>query len=364
MILERYLAREILGTTFAITLILVVVVMSGRLSSQIADAASGRLAIDLVFPVLLARLPEYLEIVLPLALFLGALVSLIQLRQNSELVSMGATGFGTFRVIRVVLFCALFVALVVAVFSCYIAPRGGQQLNYLITYQGLQNELSVVTPGRFYELDEAGGTIYAADISEDRNLMQEVLLSRAQSSEGGSRPVLVLSDSGYPEQSENGDNYFVLENGLSYEGVPGQADFRVTEFDYYKQLMPEPEIQNTKRDEEQILLLHELFAESGDAITAEISWRFSMPIMVLIVALLAQPLSNSSPRRGGPYARIFPGVLLYIVYLVLLNASREAIAQGSSFAVGGIWLVHLGFLALALALIFYPYLQLKRAAKA
>ena len=145
--------------------------------------------------------------------------------------------------------------------------------------------------------------------------------------------------------------------------MPGQADFRVTEFAYYKQLMPEPELENTKRAEEQTLMLHELFAESGDAITAEISWRFSMPIMVLIVALIAQPLSNSSPRRGGPYACVFPGVLLYIVYLVSLNACKEAIAQGSAFAVGGIWLVHLGFLAIALALVGYPYIQLKRAAR-
>ena len=364
MILDRYLAREILNTTFAITIVLILVVMSGRLSSQIADAASGRLAIGLVFPVLLARLPEYLEIVLPLSLFLGVLISLIQLRQNTELTAMLATGFGTARIVRVVVVCALFIAIVVSLFSFYVSPRGSQYVNLLISNQGLQNELSVVTPGRFYELDEAGGTIYAAEISEDRNLMNEVLLSRSQTSSGEARPTLILSESGYPQLTESGNSYFVLDRGTSYEGTPGSANFRVTEFDSYRQLMPEPEIENTKRTEEQTLMIHQLFEEINDLHLAEINWRLSLPFLVVILALLAQPLSNASPRKGGAYARVFPGVLMYVIYLVALNSAKEEIASGSSSAVPLIWSVHLIFLLIALAMMAYPLVQLKRAVRA
>lgn len=364
MILERYLAREILSTTFAITLVLIVVVMSGRLSSYIADAAAGKLAASLVFPVLLARLPEYLELVLPLSLFLGVLIALIQLRQNSELTAMTATGFGTSKVIRVVVLCAVFIALVVSLFSFYVSPRGGQYVNYLIANQGLQNELSVVTPGKFYQLDDSGGTIYAADITEDRSLMSEVLLSRAQTVDGASQPTLILAESGYPEWSDYGGYYFVLETGLRYEGTPGQSDFRVTEFDRYKQLLPEPEIENTKRAEEQTLMIHQLLSENTALRLAELNWRISMPVLVLVLALLAQPLSNSSPRQGGAYSRVLPGVLLYVFYLVALNAAREEIAKGLTEGIPLMWLVHLCFLLLALALIYYPKFQLSRAAKA
>lgn len=362
MILERYLAREILTTTFAITLVLIVVVMSGRLSIYIADAAAGKIAANLVFPVLLARLPEYLERVLPLSLFLGVLTSLIQLNQNSELTVMTATGFGSNRVIRVVLVCGLFVALVVSLFSFYVSPRGGLYVNYLISNQGLQNELSVVTPGKFYQLDESGGTIYAADISEDRSLMSEVLLSRVASEEGTGFPALILADSGYPEWSDSGDYYFVLESGLRYEGEPGRPDYRVTEFDSYKQLLPSPEIENTRRAEEQTMMIHQLFGSDAPEQIAEVNWRLSMPALVLVLALLAQPLSNGAVRKGGPYARIFPGVILYVVYLVALNAARDAIANGSASNVPIIWSVHLCFLMLSLGLIYYPTWRLRRVA--
>lgn len=362
MILERYLAREILNTTFAITLVLIVVVMSGRLSSYIADAAAGKLAANLVFPVLLARLPEYLELVLPLSLFLGVLISLIQLNQNSELTVMTATGFGRGRVIRVVLLCGLFVALVVSLFSFYVSPRGGLYVNYLIANQGLQNELSVVTPGKFYQLDDSGGTIYAADISEDRSLMSEVLLSRVASENNAEFPALILADRGYPEWSDYGGYYFVLETGLRYEGEPGRPDYRVTEFERYKQLLPEPEIEATKRSEEQTMFIHELVGSDLPEQQAEVNWRLSMPILVLILGLLAQPLSNGTVRRGGPYARVFPGVMLYVIYLVCLNAARDEISSGAESGVTIMWAVHLGFLLLAAALIFYPTWKLKRVA--
>lgn len=360
MILERYLAREILTTTFAITLVLIVVVMSGRLSSYIADAAAGKLAASLVFPVLLARLPEYLELVLPLSLFLGVLISLIQLNQNSELTVMTATGFGQNRVIGVILVCGLFIALVVSMFSFYVSPRGGLYVNYLIANQGLQNELSVVTPGKFYQLDESGGTIYAADISEDRSLMSEVLLSRVASEQDTGFPALILADRGYPEWSDYGGYYFVLESGLRYEGEPGRPDYRVTEFDSYRQLLPEPEIENTKRAEEQTMMIHQLFGSDAPEQLAEVNWRLSMPVLVLVLALLAQPLSNGSVRKGGPYARVFPGVMLYVVYLVALNAARDEIAQGSTSNIPTMWFVHLGFLMLAVGLIFYPTWRLRR----
>lgn len=362
MILERYLAREILSTTFAITFVLVIVVMSGRLSSHIADAAAGRLAANLVFPVLLGRLPEYLELVLPLSLFLGVLISLIQLNQNSELTVMTATGFGRNKVIQVILLCGVFVALVVSLFSFYVSPRGGSYVNYLIANQGLQNELSVVTPGKFYQLDETGGTIYAADISEDRNYMSEVLLSRVANENSSDLPILVLADSGYPEWSDLGGYYFVLEQGLQYEGEPGRPDYRITEFDRYKQLLPEPEIENTKRAEEQTLFIHELFGSDEPLWLAELNWRLSMPVLVLVLALLAQPLSTGSVRRGGPYGRVFPGVLLYVIYLVALNTAKEEIASGSSALL--IWLVHLSFILLAAAMIFYPTWHFRRVATA
>lgn len=357
MILQRYLVRDILLTTLGISLVLMIVVMSGRLSSYIADAAAGRLASGLVFPVLMARLPEYLELVLPLALFLGVMISLIQFRQSSELTVMTATGFSTARLLQAVVFCAGFVAFLVALFSFYVSPRGGQFVNSLVNSQGLQNELAVVTPGRFYSLDDEGGTIYADRISDERDLMTQVMLSRVGETDA-SGDTLILADRGYPFLHQNGGNYFVLEDGVRYVGQPGSAQYQVTEFERYFQLMPPREVIDGKRTREQTLFFHQLWAEADNSLRAERNWRISLPLLVIILSLVAYPMSRSMPRQGGRYARVLPGALLYVLYIVALNAAREAQVEGEGSSLT-FWLIHGSFFALALIMLSLPWIRLR-----
>jgi lipopolysaccharide export system permease protein len=82
-----------------------------------------------------------------------------------------------------------------------------------------------------------------------------------------------------------------------------------------------------------------------------LQWRFSIPIMMLIVTLLAVPLSRIDPRSGR-FARILPAVLLYFAYLVSLNTLRGALESGSLPVTISLLPVHLVFLILALVLIF------------
>ncbi|WP_286718832.1 LptF/LptG family permease, partial [Thalassolituus sp. UBA2009] len=71
MILFRYLARELAGSLVAVTTVLLMILMSGRLIQQLAAAAAGEVSLDIVFFTLLLRLPSFLEMILPLALFIS-----------------------------------------------------------------------------------------------------------------------------------------------------------------------------------------------------------------------------------------------------------------------------------------------------
>ncbi len=358
MIIARYLARDILLTTFVITLVLLLVVLSGRLSSYIADAATGRLAADLVFPILLARIPEYLELVLPLSLFLGVLIALGQQQENNELVVMQAGGVGPGRLVSITLSCALFVALVIALFSFFVSPRGGSYVNELIASHGLQSEMSNVTPGRFYSLQDGRRSIYSQQMSEDREQMLDVFVSRADQAE----QAVTLAQRGLQRYDENGGFYFVLEDGRRYEGLPGRADFRVTEFASYAQLLADNQPQNTKLSDEQTLLLPQLFGLDTPAGEAELGWRLSLPLMVILLALLAQPLSRTQPRQGRAM-RLLPAIGLYMLYTLGLSALRDEVTQGAEFGLLGFGALHLAFLLLGLLMLAWPSLRLKMGAR-
>ena len=97
MILFRYLAKEIFITMSAVSATLLVIVMSGRFVKYLAQAASGDLAPDVVFSIMAYRLPSFLELVLPLGLFIAILLAYGRLYVETDMTVMSACGLSTRR---------------------------------------------------------------------------------------------------------------------------------------------------------------------------------------------------------------------------------------------------------------------------
>ena len=75
-----------------------------------------------------------------------------------------------------------------------------------------------------------------------------------------------------------------------------------------------------------------------------------MPVSVLILAILAVPLSRSSPREGR-YARIGAGLLLYVIYANLVSIAYVWVQRELVPDWVGMWWVHALMLSYALFLI-------------
>jgi lipopolysaccharide export system permease protein len=93
-----------------------------------------------------------------------------------------------------------------------------------------------------------------------------------------------------------------------------------------------------------------LFGDDDPKTIAELQWRLSMPLSVLLLSLLAVPLAHTSPRAGR-YSRIAVAILIYIPYANLLVLARKWVAAGSVPAWLGLWWVHVLVLLLAFLLI-------------
>ena len=85
MIIFRYIARDLLGTTAAVCAVLMLVIISGRFVKYLAEAAAGLLDANILFAVIGYRLPGFLELILPLAFFLGILLVYGRLYVDSEM---------------------------------------------------------------------------------------------------------------------------------------------------------------------------------------------------------------------------------------------------------------------------------------
>ena len=72
MIVFRYLSRELLLTSGAVSAVLLVIIMSGRFIKYLAQAAEGRLDHTVLFLIMAYKLPSFFQLILPLGLFLSA----------------------------------------------------------------------------------------------------------------------------------------------------------------------------------------------------------------------------------------------------------------------------------------------------
>ena len=362
MIIARYLSKQLLLATFAITTILVLVVMSSRFARYAQNAAEGRISVDVIAPAMLFALPQMLELIVPLSFFLAILVVYGHLYENSEMTVLRACGVSTHRILRITLLNALFLALVVGLFAFFVTPKSKVELTRAIAEQGMQSELGAVAPGRFYDLSRQRGTVYARGFSDNRTVMEGVFIRSLESvtEHGYILEAVISAERGHPRQGDDGGYYFVLENGKSYRGIPGLADFEVSRFASFGQRLEPPQPFESVRDPQELLTLPVLIQmpESAQK-TAEVSWRFSLPVLLFVIATIAIPLSRTD-ARSGRFARVIPAILLYLVYLVLLNAGKGVVQESGLSPLLAIWPTHLVFLILGLVLMYGPEWRLAR----
>ncbi len=164
-----------------------------------------------------------------------------------------------------------------------------------------------------------------------------------------SRLVLVLADRGRQQKTEDGsESFLVLDKGYRVEGVPGTHNYQITHFEEYgARLEAKKEI--VEDLETNALTTSALLSSTDPKLQAALQWRLSTPLMVLVVTLLAIPLSRTNPRQGK-FAKLLPAIILYFCYLVSLNAMRGALESGSVPIEVTLLPVHLLFLGIALLL--------------
>ena len=347
MIILRYLSRELLQTTASVTLVLLVIIMSGRFVKYLAAASVGRLDIDVVLAVMAYRIPGFLELILPLSFFISLLLAYGRLYADSEMTVLYACGVSRRRILIYTSVPAGLLVIIVAMLSLWLSPLGLQKADMLLESQKSRSEFEAMQPGRFQIMGQGNAVSYAESLVNDRILQQ---LFIAQIAPEEDRPVIVRSATA--QRVDNGEYnrpYWVFENGTYYQGRPGSADYRVTQFSSYGQYIPEPDISILDNNDTEIAPTIELLQSSNPEHIAAWQWRFSLPLLMLVIMLLGIPLSETNLRRGR-YTKLFPSIILYLIYLVLLNASKGALEEGKLPVNLGLWWVHAVFIVLALIL--------------
>ncbi|TIH09583.1 LPS export ABC transporter permease LptF [Pseudomonas leptonychotis] len=364
MIVFRYLSREVLLTLSAVSAVLLVIIMSGRFIRYLAQAAQGLLDPGVLLLIMAYRVPGFLQLILPLALFLGILLAYGRMYLDSEMTVLSATGMSQQRLFAYSLAPATLVALLAGWLSLGLAPQGVEHVARILNEQSAMTELDTLVPGRFQSMKNGSRVTYTEELSEDRGALSEVFISETQLSSKGDKErgiSVLVAESGRQEIQADGSRYLILENGYRYDGNPGQADYRAIKYDTYGVLLPKPEVA-AEVTEREAIPTRELIGNDKPRMQSELQWRLSIPVLVFVVTLLAVPLSRVNPRQGR-FLKLLPAILLYMAYLALLIAARGALDKENIPAVLGLWWVHGLFVLIGLLLLYWEPLRLRWAAR-
>ena len=231
LIIRRYIGSQVLFTTLAVAGLLTVILMSGRLIQFFDNAASGKIAVNLVTVVLWYRLPGFLELILPLGLFMGLLLVLGRLYLDNEMAVLSAAGVGPGQHIRWLTPTVALITVMTAGLAVWWTPYGYAEADRISAEQKERSAFDLIQPGRFQRV---GDRMLYADLSDDRTLLRDVLiLESAKDKDGrGERQIILQADEGLRVTDPRlGGAAIELRNGERWEVRPGEADFQRVRFD-------------------------------------------------------------------------------------------------------------------------------------
>ena len=345
-IAKRYLLREIFKSSAATTLILFVILMSNTLGRLLSEVSAGELPQAGLFPVLLGQSVQIFSFLLPLGFFLGVIFAFGQLYKDHELVVLHACGFGykqLYATLLLILLPFFFITLYSGLWLSASALRSAKQI---VDEKSNVNEFQQLKVGQFNLSKDKKNVFFMQSMSEDRLQIEKVIITQKNKQVDA----IETAQRGRNKLDEkSGDLFLEVGPGTRYENRPGHLDYKIIEFDKHGILL-EKNKRQTSRLHKTEKTPAELLASKSRYEHVEFYWRLNPAFSLLVLGLLAVPLSWIAPRQGK-YGKVGLALLSFILYQNLLGFTREALERGSLPMWLNFWWVHLLFLALALLLL-------------
>ncbi|MDO8377439.1 LPS export ABC transporter permease LptF [Phenylobacterium sp.] len=354
-LIDRYLLRQLLGPTVYATLALTAVALLSTSLSQLDIIVSQRQSALVFLQVTLLAMPQLVNMVMPIALLVAALVALNRLHVEQEIVVCFAGGMSRWRVIAPALRLAGVVTLIALFMNLWVQPAASRQMRETLFQVRTDLASTLVREGEFTE-PAPGLTVYAQSV-DSGGLIHNLFIHQTKSDGGattytadegrvvkrGDKPVLLMRKGSNQEFSRTG-----VLNFLSFDEYV---------FDLSRYLQSNEMVHYKPSDR----YLHELLfpdlqqvweTQNRDKLLAEGAARLSTPLYNLTFmsfALLAI-IGGGFSRLG--YGRRIATVAGLAVAVRILGFVVQAGSESEPWLNLVQFVVPLGAMALALRGIF------------
>ena len=291
MILLRYLIRDIFSHTLSVSLIFLFISFSSRSIQYLEEVVKGNLESETVLWLVLLRMPEFLEIIIPFSFFIAILLVVGRLYSQGEYVILQQNGLSTLNICKIVALLGLFLGIIILSINQFFTPLVDSRLSAIKAEKTIYQKVDLVRPGYFTRIQE-NMTFHVSD-KKDGN-MENVFIR-------------FLNE-------ENKETFILAKKGILQENkiklIEGTS-FSKEEESFEKLTFSEMGLN---------LLSHNSNIPLKE-IEGKLNWIFL--IFLIISGLIALLLSEVKPRESR-YKNLIPALIIYVIYFGLFLFVKES----------------------------------------
>ena len=356
-IIAKYLMRNVLILLAAVFIVIGLVVFGNQLVLVIKESLKQGIPIVDLLPLIGFKMIRDVPLILSLSLFLAIILSVSKLYKTSEAIVMNSLGLGDKHFVVFIQPIVMTVFVFILFLTTVAVPWSKQQRSMIMDRTENASEFSFIKQGEFQEFKDGEIVFYASkvkDSNQDGNqAMEEVFIYALV----GGEPVITLAKQAqkYTDAATN-SAYLRLTEGTRYHGFPGDANKKILNFDLYDLQIIDGEVQKSSSSYSKVegQGTIDLLRSDGLKVAAELQWRLSQPLSVLILSALGVLLGKASPR-GGKNLGVLIGVVIFILYNNALLIAKSTLEQGDSVPIVGLWWVHVSMLLFIFIFYFYRH---------
>ena len=228
-LIDRYLLRQLLGPTLLATAALTAVALLSQSLSGLDLIVNQRQSAIVFLRITLLYRPQLINMILPIALFVAALVALNRLHTEQEIVVCFAGGMSRWRVISPAMRLASVVALLALILNLWVQPSAFRALRAELFQVRTDLASSMVREGEFTE-PVPGLTVYAQSVDGKGNLRNlfihqlkadgsdtTYMANQGRIAQRNNTAVLILRDGSTQEFSRDGVLNYLTFNEYPFE---------------------------------------------------------------------------------------------------------------------------------------------------
>lgn len=367
MIIDRYIRIEITRLFWGVTLILLLIFCSQQMVRYLNMVTSGKVEARIFFQLIMIEIPYLLAMLMPVGFYLAVLLGLNRLHVDHEMVILKQLGLTQTRLLGVGIQTVLPVMILLMLLMGYLNPALSDLRQRLLHQTSIAAHLvDTLASGRFQVSPDGKTVIYASQVGaqqQNHKLASQIFVAKeydvlhspdiqktisAEDEWRHKKTMILIAKQAYElntltEKLNMGSRAFVANQGVRYWGAPTEKNMEITRFQRYQFSLPN-QMAHAFNSEEETFSMRALWNQRQvPAMAAELQWRFSIPLSVLLLTLFAMQMTQVLPRQNRIWFLLF-GIIVFLAYFNLLIVAKHWL-EVSQVPIGvGLWWVHISFI--------------------